>query len=243
MSTPILEQIAGALPEPPNCGFRGWFHDGPIQAYIRLNRRIIFDRVYEAVELANIDIEEHARGKRLFSELIDGLIQLAAKRGEILLVENVLNDIVRGALSRRGFVNYDGLGCNYMKVLTTTARGESTMTVASFNPDTYTLAELNDIVGIVKTEIEKRKRKEVSDARQEIENIAAKLGMSVKDLLGAPVGKKFAKSKGKLPAVYRDPDDANLTWSGMGRKPGWVVARMDSGYTLPQLAIEQRAAA
>jgi hypothetical protein len=41
---------------------------------------------------------------------------LADQRGEVLLVENVISEIVRGALLRRGFVDYQGNGANYAKM-------------------------------------------------------------------------------------------------------------------------------
>ena len=36
-------------------------------------------------------------------------------------------------------------------------------------------------------------------------------------------------------ARYRHPDDPNLTWTGRGRKPVWVIEWLDAGGTLEQL--------
>jgi GNAT superfamily N-acetyltransferase len=122
MITQLLHEIELILP-PPNVGgiggFRHWFYGDNIQVYIRVNQRNIYGRFVRTLEVSNITIDEDARGKGYFSRLLDGLIALADTRGETLFAENVISDIVRGAIIRRGFVDYQGDGANYIKLHTT----------------------------------------------------------------------------------------------------------------------------
>lgn len=37
-------------------------------------------------------------------------------------------------------------------------------------------------------------------------------------------------------AKYKNPDNPKQTWSGMGRKPGWLIAHLDAGKKLEGLA-------
>ncbi len=38
-----------------------------------------------------------------------------------------------------------------------------------------------------------------------------------------------------IPPKYRDPTNRALTWSGRGRKPGWVMAHLDAGGQMADL--------
>lgn len=49
--------------------------------------------------------------------------------------------------------------------------------------------------------------------------------------------KKKSKARGKVAPKYRNPDDESQTWTGRGRKPLWVVAQLDSGANIEDLAI------
>jgi hypothetical protein len=127
MSAAPPKTIADALP-PPNADrpgvFRRWFDYAYIEVYIRVNQRIIDGQLVRTLELSNVEVQESMRGQHRFSRLLDGMMALARQRGESLLVENVINDIVRGAVLRRGFTDYQGNGQNYIKHFSTTHGGE-----------------------------------------------------------------------------------------------------------------------
>lgn len=71
--------------------------------------------------------------------------------------------------------------------------------------------------------------------------IAKALGIRVAD----PVQKKgravrgSGEPKAKGVPKYRSPIDSSLTWTGKGRKPGWVVTCLDNGDTLEDLLIKE----
>ncbi len=70
--------------------------------------------------------------------------------------------------------------------------------------------------------------------------IAKALGLSVagqpQKKMRAARGTAAPKAKG-IPK-YRNSLDPNLTWSGKGRKPAWVVTYLGNGGTLEQLLIK-----
>lgn len=78
--------------------------------------------------------------------------------------------------------------------------------------------------------LEKRERKAALEAA---EKAAAEHGFSLSELAGMKKG----KSKAKNPPKFRNPDDAEQTWSGRGRKPAWVNAAEAKGANLEDYAI------
>jgi DNA-binding protein H-NS len=60
--------------------------------------------------------------------------------------------------------------------------------------------------------------------RDRISSIAKKHGFDIGELFG-----EAGKRKGSVPVRYRDPNNAQHTWTGRGRMPGWMVAATKSG--------------
>jgi DNA-binding protein H-NS len=79
-------------------------------------------------------------------------------------------------------------------------------------------------------EFANRKR---SEAMKEIQAVAKKHGMALDEI----VGSKPKKSKAKSPAKYRNPANAQETWSGRGRQPEWYKAALAAGKKPQQMAI------
>ena len=99
------------------------------------------------------------------------------------------------------------------------------------NLSNMNLADLRDLEEKTRREIKKREAEDLLRAREEILSIAQKLGVPLKEILGAQ-----GKSKsGKAANQYRHPENAELNWSGRGRKPGWVKQWVDSGQPLDAL--------
>ncbi len=107
------------------------------------------------------------------------------------------------------------------------------------NLDTMTLAELRDLRGKVDRAIssfEDRKRKE---ALSKLEETAREMGFaSLAELTGQ--GGRKRRSAAAAPASaakYANPANPSETWSGRGRRPGWVNDALDSGKSLADLAL------
>jgi DNA-binding protein H-NS len=76
------------------------------------------------------------------------------------------------------------------------------------------------------------RKKETAGAITEIKRLMAEFGITIEDL-GGKAGK--AKSRGAA-AKYRDPASGK-TWSGRGRRPGWVADLEKQGKSLDSCKI------
>ena len=66
-----------------------------------------------------------------------------------------------------------------------------------------------------------RKATEKADVKAKMASLASESGFSLYELLGLKKGKKLPGA-----AKYRNPDNAEESWTGRGRKPNWLVERM-----------------
>ena len=96
---------------------------------------------------------------------------------------------------------------------------------AKVNLSKFTLDELKALAKDVDKAIKGFKDRQRAEALKDLKAAAAKHGMSVDEILGG----KSKKSKGKAPAKYRNPDNADQTWSGRGRQPAWYKDAISKG--------------
>jgi DNA-binding protein H-NS len=92
------------------------------------------------------------------------------------------------------------------------------------DPEKMSLRELQELelkVRKAKVNAQERSRSEV---RKKIESIAAEAGFKLTDLFGG----RGAKGR-KVAVKYANPDDASETWTGRGRKPRWLAAKLKAG--------------
>jgi DNA-binding protein H-NS len=92
------------------------------------------------------------------------------------------------------------------------------------DPERMSFKELQEFelkVKKAKAGVQERSR---SELRQKLESIAAEAGFKISDLFGGRGGKGR-----KVPAKYANPDNASETWTGRGRKPRWLAARLKAG--------------
>ena len=85
--------------------------------------------------------------------------------------------------------------------------------------------QLTDLVGKAQSEMASRERKRRKDLRGEIERRVTAEGYKLGDIFpelgnGASAGRQ----RQKRPAKYRNPQNPDNTWSGIGRTPKWVAA-------------------
>ena len=71
---------------------------------------------------------------------------------------------------------------------------------------------------------------------KKVEAVAKAAGYNLKDLIAvkAPTTNKIKRRK--LAPKYRHPEDSQITWSGVGRKPKWIVEAEVTG-SLNKLAV------
>ena len=94
------------------------------------------------------------------------------------------------------------------------------------------IEELETLVRDAQAELAARKEAERERVLQQVRELAASVGMSVEELL-----KMQKAGRGTVEAKYRHPENAELTWSGRGKRPQWVTDALASGKTLEDLAV------
>lgn len=91
-------------------------------------------------------------------------------------------------------------------------------------------------------------RRPASAVRRMLKAAAAEAGYSLEELFGAdaladarvedvPRRKPARRRTGKVAAKYRDPEYKRLTWSGRGRMPRWLAAKVQKGYKVTDFLI------
>ena len=85
--------------------------------------------------------------------------------------------------------------------------------------------QLTDLVGKAQTEMASRERTRRKDLRAELERRVAAEGYKMGDIFPEfGSGSASAARRQKRPAKYRNPQNPDDTWSGIGRTPKWVAA-------------------
>src|SRR5690606_19766555 len=117
----------------------------------------------------------------------------------------------------------------------TSTRRKGPRRMANVNLDRMSLKELIDLDAKVEKAIANARERERSDVKQKIEAIAQNAGFSVSELFG---GRAPAGGKGRqVAAKYVNPENRSETWTGRGRKPRWLTAKLEKGAKLEDFAV------
>ena len=114
--------------------------------------------------------------------------------------------------------------------------------------ESMTRAELVELRGKLDKAIVAAGDRDRQRALKAAEDLAREHGFSLAELTGGGSGKgrgtggkrsgrSAAASSAPSDAKYRSPDNAEQTWSGRGRRPGWVNEALANGRALTDLAI------
>ncbi len=104
--------------------------------------------------------------------------------------------------------------------------------MAAINVDKLNLKELVSLEGKLQSAIAEARTRERSELKSKVAELAASHGFSVSELFGSQ-----GPAKSKSVAKYANPDDSSDTWTGRGRKPNWLVARLKKGAKLAEFEI------
>ncbi len=113
-------------------------------------------------------------------------------------------------------------------VVETVEEDDSLMDFTEFDYD-----ELFVLQDQLAAHIEERKSQHLDDVRAKMEALAEASHMSIEEL------QALLGQKKKKPPKYRNPDNANLTWVGSGRKPSWLQKLMEDGHNIDEFLIKK----
>jgi DNA-binding protein H-NS len=103
--------------------------------------------------------------------------------------------------------------------------------MATVNVDKMSLKELLDLERKVQKAVNTARDRERAEVKQAMAKLAEKRGFSISELYGG-------RGRGKSSvAKYANPANRSETWTGRGRKPNWLVAKLKRGAKLESFAI------
>ena len=98
-------------------------------------------------------------------------------------------------------------------------------TMAEIDLSRLDIEQLTELVGNAQSEMASRERTRRKDLRAELERRVTAEGYKLGDIfpeLGNSAGD--GRQRRKMPAKYRNPQNPDETWTGIGRSPKWVQA-------------------
>ena len=91
---------------------------------------------------------------------------------------------------------------------------------------TMTIREMKDLRSRLDKAIGNKEKQEKGKVLNQIRATAKAAGYNLDELMK---GKAPAKRKRKLLPKYKHPQNSEITWSGVGRKPKWIVEAEKAG--------------
>ncbi len=104
--------------------------------------------------------------------------------------------------------------------------------MANVDISNLSVAELEALRGSIESVIVNRRQSELVNLRNAIEEMVADSGFTLDEVMQATASKKRT-----VAPKYQNPADPSQTWSGRGRKPGWVEELVASGGNLDDCLI------
>ena len=99
------------------------------------------------------------------------------------------------------------------------------------NLEKMTLKQLLELEVQVQGAIATTRERERTEVKKALAELAEKRGFKLQELMGG-------RGKGKMTiAKYANPEDLSQTWTGRGRKPNWLVAKLKRGASMSDFAI------
>jgi DNA-binding protein H-NS len=105
--------------------------------------------------------------------------------------------------------------------------------MAADNIERMTLKQLSDLEGRIAKAKSQARDNARADLKAKIDRLLAGSDFTIAELYGFTTKRGRSKSAAK----YANPDDRNQTWTGRGRKPNWLVARLKRGAKLEDFSI------
>ena len=103
----------------------------------------------------------------------------------------------------------------------------------AINVEKLSLKELRDLEAKVVKAKSQAREKAKTEVKKKIDRILASSGFTISDLYSVGRG----RGRGRSAAKYVNPDNRSQTWTGRGRKPNWLVAKLKRGAKQEDFAV------
>lgn len=94
------------------------------------------------------------------------------------------------------------------------------------------VAELKRVISEAESLVETKYVDAIKEGYAQIEKIAQDLNMTLEELITAGrsrVGRGHSAPRKPVEARYRNPENPSETWTGRGKPPRWLAAKMVTG--------------
>ena len=99
--------------------------------------------------------------------------------------------------------------------------------------DRMSFKELQDLETKIMRAKSAAQEKTRNDLKEKVEAMVTAAGFKMSDLFGGRGGKGR-----KVAAKYVNPSDSSETWTGRGRKPRWLAAKLKDGDRIEKFLIK-----
>ena len=99
------------------------------------------------------------------------------------------------------------------------------------------LTELEELVHDAKKQLEIRQKQEIRNVYMECKRLAGSVGLSLDELIEKVREPDIKKSNRPVAPRYRCPE-SGATWTGQGRTPIWLVAKLAAGASKDDFRIQ-----
>jgi DNA-binding protein H-NS len=106
-----------------------------------------------------------------------------------------------------------------------------------YDLDSLSRQDLEELRNDVDAAIVSLAERERSAALEAAKQAALSHGHDLQDLVALLAGSPRGKSKAKNPPKYRNPENADQTWTGRGRKPQWIKDAQANGKDIADFEI------
>lgn len=106
--------------------------------------------------------------------------------------------------------------------------------MSALDYDQFDRATLLKIMEEIPLQLKKRDKIMRQELKTKMQRLAEEAGYSLEDIV---VGGKTKGPTKKAAPKYEKPGEPDITWTGRGRKPLWVLAALDEGKSLEDLLI------
>jgi DNA-binding protein H-NS len=109
--------------------------------------------------------------------------------------------------------------------------------MAAPNFEKMSLKELLDLDVRLQKAITNAKRRERDVVKEKVQSLLNNAGLSAEELFGGRRGGGRGNKGGKVAPKYRNPDNPSETWTGRGRQPRWLAAKLSKGGKIADFTI------
>ena len=99
--------------------------------------------------------------------------------------------------------------------------------MTSIDLESLDIDQLPELLAKAQSELASREKQGRRDLRAELERRVASDGYKMADIFPELGTGASSGARRKWPAKYRNPQNPDTTWSGIGRTPKWVQAILD----------------